>query len=667
MYFPKHIVQITALVIILMFTASFTQAYEYKISSKDKAIFKEAFAQTRRDQYAEAINEAAHADNPVILKIIKWLGYQDGYSNNNSMEIINFIDKNPNWPNLKILKNRIELNFTNEDPAKDIIKYFTQSPPVTGHGMRLLAEAKIDQGGDMKESISLLKQSWHQGDFSREDEESFIKQHGKFLTYEDHYKRVDRLLWEGDTLDAKHLYPLLSPDHKKIVMARLQMLDNNPSAIAKIPTSLRNDPGILYEQIKSLSERENYERVYHMMHTIIDTMPYQAKWWKLKNRLIRELLNENEINKAYYIAKNHGNEVSSAEYPEAEWFAGWISLRFLGKPQEAYKHFYNMYNNVKYPVSISRAAYWAGRAAESNRNPDIAENWFEVAAKHSTTFYGQLAYIKQHGIKEPLILPKDPAMGILPENSTKIRELLNASYILESSGQSVLAEKFIKSAINSVDTPEEMAYIAEFGLRIGRTNFSVIAGKEALTKGVALVSHGWPTTKHMPNKISVETPFALSIIRQESVFNPNAMSTAKAMGLMQLIPPTAKRMAKSLDLPYNPTRLLSNPSYNITLGTYYLGSLVNQWDGSYILAIASYNAGPGNAKKWTNKYKDPREMDNIYDVIDWIESIPFNETRNYVQRVLENVQVYRSKEDGKHLTLEDDLMRGTKKDLQRID
>lgn len=660
MYFPKRIIQTIALVIILMIPAFFAQAYEYKISPKDKSIFRNAFAQTRRDQYAEAIREASHADNPVMVKIIKWLGYQDGYATNGSLEIANFIDKNPNWPNLKILKNKIELSFTGKEPANEIIKYFAASPPVTGHGMRILAEAKIEVGGGMKESIDLLKQSWQQGDFSRDDEESFLREHGKLLTYEDHYKRVDRLLWEGDTAEAKHLYPLLSADHKKIVLARLQMMDNNPSAINKVPESLRGDPGILYEEIKLLSERESYERVYNMMYTIVGTMPSQPKWWKLKNRLIRELLNENEIKKAYHIAKNHGNEIGSIEYPEAEWLAGWISLRFIGDPDTAYKHFYNMYNNVKYPVSLSRAAYWTARAAEANKNADIAHNWFEIATKYPTTFYGQLSYIKLHGTKEPLVLPEDPEMGILPENSAVIRELLNAAYMLESAGQSALAEKFIKSAINSVDTASEMAYIAEFGIRIGRTNFAVVAGKEALTKGVALVAHGWPTTKHMPSEISVERPFALSIIRQESVFNPNAISSAKAMGLMQLIPPTAKRMAKSLGLAYSPTRLLSNPGYNITLGSYYLGSLVSQWDGSYILAIASYNAGPGNAKKWTKKYRDPREMNNIEDIIDWIESIPFNETRNYVQRVLENVQVYRSKEDSR-LTLEDDLMRGTKK------
>jgi len=663
MHCIKRIITTILLVIILIIPAFFANAYEYKISPKDKAIFKSSFAKTRRGQYDSAISEASHADNPVMVKLIKWLGYQDGYAANGSMEIANFIDKNPTWPSMKLLKNKLEFSITGREPSADIIRYFVAYPPVTGHGMRILAEAKIETGSGVKEAIELLKQSWQQGDFSREEEESFLKAHGKLLTQEDHYKRVDRLLWDENISEAKRLYPLLSEDHKRIAQVRLQMMDGHPSAIARVPEALRRDPGILYEDIKLLSERENFGRVYQMLYPVITTMPNQPKWWKIKNRLIRELLDQNELTKAYYIAKNHGNEVGSTDYPDAEWLAGWIALRYLGKPEASYKHFYNMYNNVKFPVSLSRAAYWAGRAAESNHNPEISENWFEVSAEYPTTFYGQLSYFKLNGKDSKLDLPKDPSMGILEENTIKVRELLNAAYILEYSGQSVLAEKFIKAAIGSVDTPAEMAYIGEFGIRIGRTNFAVVAGKEALTKGVALVNQGWPSTKYMPQEISVEKPFALSIIRQESVFNPNAMSSAKAMGLMQLIPATAKRMAKSMGVSYNPMRLLSNPGYNISLGSYYLNNLLNQWDGSYILSIASYNAGPGNVSKWIKKYRDPRDMKNIDDIIDWIESIPFNETRNYVQRVLENIQVYRSKIPENKLTLEDDLMRGTRKGL----
>lgn len=653
----KYILTATFIVLLVASPGGSALAFEYKISSNDKIIFQNAFTKVRNNQYEAAIKEASRAGNPVIHKLITWFCYQDGFANNGSFEISDFLSRNPNWPNVKILKNKIELGLTGTEPPSKIIKYFEESPPVTGHGMRILAEAKMASGGSQAESVSLLKQAWYQGDFSRDDEDSFLKFHGKLLTTDDHYQRADHLLWEGDIIAAKRIYPLLDNDHKSLLLARLQMMDNNPSAISKVPNSLRSDQGILYEQLKLQNERENFERVYELLYNVVGTMKFQPKWWKIKNRLIRELLDKNQINNAYHIAKNHGNVAGSSEYSDAQWLAGWIALRFLGKSQQAYDHFYNIYQNVKYPVSLSRAAYWLGRSAEMNRDNEIATQWYHVAAKFSTTFYGQLAYSKIYGKDTVLALPDSPQMGLSKENSPAIRELLNAAYILESAGHSAMAEKFIKAAINSVESASEMAYIGEFGLKIGRPNFAVIAGKEALNNGVVLVDHGWPNTKHMPQKIDVEKPFALAIMRQESLFNPNAVSPANAMGLMQLIPPTAKRMAKLLNLPYTPARLLSSPEYNIRLGSHYLGSLVNQWDGSYILAIASYNAGPGNARKWINKYKDPRQMNDIHDIIDWIESIPFTETRNYVQRVLENIQVYRSTQAKNQLTILDDLAR----------
>lgn len=652
-------INIALLAIIFAIPASFANAYEYKFSSGDKAIFKNALAKTKRDECGAAITEASHATDKVIEKSIKWLCYQNGYAAGGFNEIANFVEKNQYWPSMKILRNKAELALTGNEPSDDIVKYFTELPPVTGHGMRILADVKLASGDAVQEAIKLIKQSWQQGDFGREEEDNFLRDHGKYLTQDDYYNRVDRMLWEGDETGAKRLYSLLTPDHKRIVQARLQIMENNPGAIARLPDSLRNDPAIIYAEAKLQNDRENYSRVYQILYTVVGTMPNQEKWWKLKNRLVRELLDQNKIKEAYYIAKNHGNEKSSGEYSDSEWLAGWIALRYLGKPDEAYPHFYNMYNSVELPISISRAAYWAGRAAQARHNDELARQWYDISAGYPSTFYGQLSFMKIRGEDEALPLPESPEMGLLAENSARIREMLMAAYLFESSNQSVYSERFMKSAIDSVETASEMSYICEFGTRIGRPNLAVVAAKQALTKGVVLVTHGWPQTKHMPKTIGIEKPLALSIIRQESVFNPNAMSPANAFGLMQLIPATAKRMAKEVGVNYNSSALLTNPQYNITLGSHYLGSLVDNFEGSYILAIASYNAGPGNARKWIKKYNDPRQMKNLEDVIDWMESIPFNETRNYVQRVLENVQVYRSEFGDTKLTIEDDLRRGS--------
>ncbi len=632
-------------------------SYEYKISAKDKTIFKNAYSYAKNGQFDSALKYANSANDKLIKKIILWLAYQEASFPTNYSEVLKFAQNNPHWPAQKVLRNQSESLLAKNADTKDIIDFYNISDPVTGYGMISLAEAKLANGAKRKDIAPLIKQAWLQGDFTDEYEEKIVDTYNDILTKEDHYKRIDRLLWDEDIKAAKRMYPLLNDDHKNLVFARLQFMQKShpsDSVIARVPSYLRDDYGLLYLRIKYYAELENFDKAYQILYSVKGETSNAQKWWKIRNRIARELLDRKEYKKAYYLARNHGGQAGSSEFAEAEWLAGWLALRFLDSPREAYTHFYNMSQNVQFPVSVARAAYWAGRAAKSNRNEDIADSWFKIAAKYTTSFYGQLAYLKENN---NLALPPEPEMGLMQANTEKIRELLLAAYFFESIGQSSQAERFIKSAINSVNTTSEMSYISEFGIRIGRPNLSVVAAKEALSKGIELVKYGWPTTKYIPQNISVEPPFTLAIIRQESVFNPGAKSPANAYGLMQLIPPTAKRMAKSLKITYSQGRLLSDPKYNITLGSYYLESLIEQFNGSYILAICSYNAGPGNTKKWIDKYGDPRQMENVDDVLDWMESIPFAETRNYVQRVMENLQVYRNIGGTSKYTLEKDLKR----------
>lgn len=643
---------------LLLLHASPAFSYEYKLSRNDLQLVKQINQNIKHDRYETAIAQTNTAEEKVIPTLIKWLAYRDNYTGSGFEEIVSFIEKHPGFPDQTLLRKKAELSLTGEEAANKVIEYFSKFAPLTGHGMLIYANKRIATEGDSASVKRFIKNSWQDGDFNKDDEDEFLRKYRTLLDEEDFFARADKLLWNGNISGAKRIYHSLSRDQKHIISARIKMVANDIHAYSKVPARLRHDPGLLYEKSRLYIKHQKFKSAYHVLYKIKNTMPHQHKWWRLKNRLIRELLDENKITEAYHIARNHGNIAGGADYAEAEWLAGWISLRFLVKPQTSYKHFTNMYEHVSTPISLARAAYWAGRSAETNKDNNTAISWFEKASQNPTTFYGQLAYFKINGKSAALPLPVKPEMGILPQNGDNIHELLMASYILEAMQQSNLAERFIRTAISSVDTPAEMAYISEFGLKVGRTNLAVIAAKGALSKGVVLTDQGWPETKYMPGKTNVEKPFALSIIRQESVFNPSARSSASAMGLMQLIPSTAKRVAKSIGVSYSQNKLLSDPRYNITLGSQYLGTLVDQWDGSYILAISSYNAGPGNAKKWTQRYKDPRELEDINDIIDWMESIPYGETRNYVQRVLENLQVYRSKLGIRSHTIIDDLMRG---------
>jgi soluble lytic murein transglycosylase len=631
----------------------------YNFSQRDKQALDKALNYAKNGQFDKATSEASRAGDRDVLKIILWRQYQEKYGGNNYKEIADFMNANPDWPAMKKLRNSAEEALDESLPAKTVVSYFASKEPSVGNAMIVLAEAKMQLGYDEKEVNKLFRQGWIQGDFSKEREEEILQKHGSRLRDEDHIRRIDRLLWEDKIPTAKRLIGRVGDGYEVVFTTRILYMEKRrvpEGVINRIPKTLRADAGLLFERVLQEDQRENYKRVYEMLVNVKTTMPYQEQWWKVKSRLVRELLKNKNYQQAYAIAKNSGN-TSGEDYAESEWLAGWISLEFLKDAASAYKHFHNVYDNVTFPVSKSRGEYWMARAATKNNDPEMARNWYLAAADNPTTFYGQLAYVKLHG-KAPVAIAKITVQAADKEQVFKSNELLKCAYMLESVDEAKLAENFISAAIDSAKSQVEMAAISEFGKQVGRTELSVVAAKQALKKGVILSSHGWPVIENIPH-IDAEKSLVLGIIRQESSFNPQAKSPADAYGLMQLLPATGKMMAKKLDINFNAHKLANDPLYNVQLGSRYISGLVEKFDGSYILAIASYNAGPTNVNRWIETYGDPRLLSSPDQVLNWMESIPFSETRNYVQRVLENVQVYRSKLKGEEAySLEGDLLRG---------
>jgi soluble lytic murein transglycosylase len=657
-FITMHKLFLRFITILVLFGSAAFASSPYNITPKDKTALEKALYFANKKEFDQARFEASKATDKDILKLILWFQYQEQYSGNDYSAISQFLKNNPSWPSKKKLINNAEESLSNMIPAKTIISYFNGKAPITSHAMLVLAEAKIVDNGNTNEINSLLRQSWIQGDFSKDEEDDILQKYGQRLRVEDHVKRADRLLWEDKLVPAKRMIGKVDPANKSLFLARIMFMENKKGISAPVDDSLKQDPGLLYEKVSWQLERENYEQAYQILSRIKDPMPYQEKWWKLKNLLIRELLKDKNYPAAYSLALHHGNESGGEDYAEAEWLAGWISLEFLGDSTAAYYHFYNLYNNVSYPVSKSRGAYWAARSAAKNNDPENAKKWYEIAAASLTTFYGQLAYTKLH----PSGAAKIPEISLTPEARSLIyqqNDLIKVAYLLTSIGENKLSETFIIAAINSAKSPEEMLVVSEIGNKTGLTQLSVIASKHALRKGIVLSNNGWPILNNIDNS-GVETPLVLGLIRQESSFDSRVKSPANAMGLMQLLPATAKQVAKKKNIIYHANKLIDNPNYNIQLGSSYLGELINRFDGSYILAIASYNAGAGNVRKWINIYGDPRGM-STEGVINWLESIPFNETRSYVQRVLENTGVYRSKTNGGSFALDDDLRRANTK------
>lgn len=653
----------TLLQCIVMWAVLSAQAFASGVvpyfDDKKEAVVKEIFDHIAKDRYAQARMLARSLGNAHMEKLINWYQYQDDVKDNNFAVINRFVEENPHWPQLKRLKNRAEDALEAENiPAATLVKYYQDTEPLTGKAMKLLAEAKINLGHDAKEINALLRKAWLQGDFTLAVEQDFLKRHGKRLRMEDHVRRIDRLLWEDKVSASRRLFEKVDKNHQKLFWARIVLMQNGSGvdkAIDAIPKELASDPGFVYTRIRWHERRKNFQQVYNFMKDVKGAQPYQEKWWKTKNRLIRELLETKQYKEAYDIAEHHGNTPGGADFADAKWLAGWISLRFLNQSRPAYEHFYEMYHNVKFPVSLSRGAYWAARAAEANGNAQIAENWYKVASRHPTTFYGQLAIVKLGKAMPEAILVQPPVPSRQAKDFAKNNEFLVIAHILSDMGKDVAAEKFIEAAINETKSSEQMALIGEFGRNIGRLNLSVIAAKQALQNGVVLTRAGYPVLSDVPQS-ELPKSLVLGLIRQESRFDPYAQSSANAVGLMQILPSTAKRVARKHRLRYKKSNLKYDPVYNMQLGSYYLESLIKYQEGSYVMAIASYNAGMTNVRRWKEKFGDPAQYKSLEQRIDWIELIPFSETRNYVQRVLENKQVYQFVTQKKPLTLVKDIL-----------
>lgn len=636
----------------------FSPSTSWQISGNTLQQARDAFLFADRGNWHEALLHANRSD-PVVKKIILWRYYMSGDAKN-FLEIASFIDNNPHWPDINGLRRQAE-NAIDDSMHKDmLLRWFNRHPPLTAKGMQYYAEAqiasKLKDHTSVKNTHSLLQKAWIEGNFILEDEKNFLKRHGHILTVSDHNARISRLLWNDRIEQAKRIMHKVDPPHRQLFAARIALKRNVPGVdklLQAVPASLLKDEGLVYDRIKWRKNRRDYAGVRQLLPQVPLKSSYPEQWWALKQSQIRNLIADRQYRLAYKLAANHGMTEGEG-FADGEWLAGWISLRFLHDPKTSYQHFYKLYHKVQYPISLARAAYWAGRAAEANRNAKVAHNWYQVASKHSYTFYGQLALAKrdkkaalQHSVAPR---PTDKDKQLLRNN-----EVAKAMYFLVMAGQhNGVARQFVNHAVSVAKTGGEKELIGNLMLSHKRYDLAVVASKQALRQGVLLANSGYPMISEVVG-MPKDRARNLAVIRQESEFKKDARSPAGAIGYMQLMPSTARMMAGELKQRYTPARLSTDGTFNIALGSRYLQKLINAFDGSYILAIASYNAGPGNVKKWiaqNGRLQDQR----LEEVIDWIERIPFAETRNYVHRVLENVQVYEMLLNVERRSIEDILL-----------
>lgn len=610
------------------------------LSNADRLLYRRAFALARKADWRSAHRKARKAAEPLPGKVLYWLQYRQPGTRAKFDEIAGFIRANPHWPQIERLTRRAEEAMP-RGPEHDqaVLDWFNSRPPLSGAGQLRLAEAMMRRQMTA-DGITWLRHAWINNTFSKREARSIYRRHKKHLRPEDHVARLDRLLWNGWRYSARRLYGLVPTPQRRLAEARVSLMVQGPGVDAKIaavPAAFRQDPGLAYERLRWRRRKRLDDRAREILLQAPDVLgPKPQKWWFERHVQARKALREGEISLAYRLAGQHGQTSGSVSFAEAEWLAGWIALRFLNDGKAALGHFQRLHEAVRFPVSRARAAYWLGRAHDDLGDGKTARQWWRRAAAHATTYYGQLA-VERLGEAEAWRPPDEPKLDGDAVDAFNRTELVRTVRLLAELGEHEHLRPLLLRLAKAAKTPAQRLLTARLGATVERNELAVRGAKIALRAGTALARAGYPALRGLP-AIPIEPALAHAVARQESEFNAKAVSHAGARGLMQLLPRTARKTAKSLRLQYRRQKLFE-PRYNIRLGAAYLDRLIRAYKGSYIMALAAYNAGPHRVKRWVRDFGDPRNP--AVDAIDWVESIGLSETRNYVQRVLENLQIYR--------------------------
>jgi len=590
--------------------------------------------------------------NPLAESIVTWQRLRQNLNTATYQEITDFLKANPGWPQEARFRSNAEQAMTADIPYAERLDYFRRFPAITAVGRLRHAEA-LAATGEKTRADALAREAWLSGGLDGDQELELLRQFGEALKHDDHVERANRQLWSGQITAARRMVPLLDADRQAWATARiaLQTRDpRSPSYVSAVPDSLKLEAGLAYDRARWLRNRQELPGAAADILLAADASPKavvnRGKWadellilsdWAREQgqpELAYKLLDKNRMAESpEKMAK--ASTADRIAYTDVEWRAGWLALRVLNKPEAALRHFTNVYTVGQTPITQSRAAYWAGRAAEAMKKPDQSRQWYETAAAAPDYFYGILA---QEQLGQPLTQLDMTPPEFTAEDSAAVQSnrMLVVAQMLNQLSQPGLQSMFLRQAAAQTKTPGQLRLILDQARAMGRVDIAVALAKNARGDGLTMHYASFPQVD-VPREVAEMSVMLHAVARQESLFNPNAVSPAGARGLMQLMPGTAKEVATRLGVPYAPQRLYDE-DYNLQLGASYLQRMITYFDGNHVLAVAAYNAGPGNVNKWLRRFGDPRQPG--VDVIDWIEQIPFSETRNYVQRVLENAVVY---------------------------
>ena len=615
-------------------------------SDRDINYAKQAIKFMEKGNWDDAKKVALKARAKSIYDFIQWRHLLTTGNRATFTEYKQFIERVKNYPRIDRIKYLAEHKISSKYlSSNEIINWFNKHEVLSGYGEMILGEALVKNGKEI-EGRNLIKKGFIRADLSKNDLIYFRKKFKKYLNSEDYLYRADYLAWENKYWDLKRIIRYLPKDYQLLYTARQLLMSKSygvDTAIKKVPKNLKNNSGLNYDRLKWRRKRGRVDSSLEILLNINNTKDYMVrpdKWWIERLILARSLIYKKKYETAYKLTSKHGlNE--SPELAEAEWISGWIALSFLNDPLLAKNHFLKFYKNVGYPISVTRGAYWLGRTYEKLNNKEEAAKWYLEGSKYLTTYYGQLSHLKikpneKFELKDSLTIDKEYAEAFYKYKLVAIVHLLD---ILKKDKYTKHILRYL--ANDNIEKGSEVL-AAKLATDISRFDFSIQVSKIASYQKRFHNKYNYPIISVPTNVGGRKIPnpaLILSIIRQESEFDTSARSRVGAQGLMQLMPYTAKTVSKQAKLGYSKSKLTKSPEYNINLGSFYIAGLLLEYDGAYPFSIAAYNAGPKRVKQWKKINKNPQKDEINY--VDWIELIRFKETRNYVQRVLENYNVYR--------------------------
>ena len=605
-----------------------------------KKVMKNLILAVDRGQWKNAEELSKSLNEPALKTFISWVKLRKGFGSFRDYQF--FLSNYSHWPGLQILKQKGEAKILKETTPKEVITYFNNSQPATGFGAMCLIDA-YQKTHDNDAAVREIKRAWSELSLKKSELTFFITTY-RSLTVPFVNERSEFLLWNGMIRESKQLLPYLSKDTQALAKARISLRQQNYGVdvlIKEVPPNLKSDPGLAYERFLwrvKKGRSEGAKEILTEQSTSKAKLGVPSKWSRKRRDYARQAMRDNKPDLAYFLASNHFL-LNGPDYADLEWLSGYISLRKLNKPAQAITHFNNFLNVVKTPISLGRAGYWLGRAHEQINELRLARYYYRLGAQNQSSFYGQLS-AEKIGTKLKSSLISLEINTEMPTEKFNKNDIFRLAVLFYESNADILSKRFFLHFAESLNIHEHRK-LADYLLNKKSEFLALAIAKQAAANGRDYSNAYYPVHKLTKSSWKIRPEILLAIARRESEFNLNAKSGAGARGFMQIMPGTAKKVAANLNYKYSLKRLTADWQYNVELGAEYLNYLMGKYEGSFLLSFGAYNAGPTRMDRWVKRYGDPRNKD--IDYIDWIEHIPFNETRNYIMRVLEGVLIYRAK------------------------